>query len=390
MRPFFPHEAAPRGPDAEAAASGLADDPVDMRILLTTEAADTVWPVTLPLAAGLAERGAVVTLAVLGAAPDPARWAEAAAHPRVNLLFLGQPSERTARSAVAVRETSDALAALAWRLDVDLVHLHGAGLLASGGFPVPTLATCHGCVATLWQATETGPLPDDLAWRRDLTGEGLRRADRLIAPTRAAARATMAAYGLTREPAVVHHGLGPRSYLNPRDGAPYVLSAATTWDRADGSRDLEAVAEGLPVPVCASGPLPGGAARPGSVEPLGPLSPEELARRLDQRPIYAALARHAAFGLPVLEAAAAGCALVLSDIPAHRELWADAALLVPAGAPDAARDAVVRLLADRKLRRGLGEAARTRAGSYGVPAMVAGMLAQYQTLRATRPGSVAA
>ena len=37
------------------------------------------------------------------------------------------------------------------------------------------------------------------------------------------------------------------------------------------------------------------------------------------------------FGLPAVEAAASGTAVVLSDIPAHRESLGDAALLRPGG-----------------------------------------------------------
>ena len=43
--------------------------------------------------------------------------------------------------------------------------------------------------------------------------------------------------------------------------------------------------------------------------------------------IFARPARYEPFGLAILEAAQAGCALVLGDIPSLRELWADAALL---------------------------------------------------------------
>ena len=74
------------------------------------------------------------------------------------------------------------------------------------------------------------------------------------------------------------------------------------------------------------------------------------------------------FGLAVLEAAQAGCALLLSDIPTFRELWDGAALFVAAAtiaraSPSRASDA---LLADPATRRGLGGAAARASGArYG-------------------------
>jgi glycosyltransferase involved in cell wall biosynthesis len=51
--------------------------------------------------------------------------------------------------------------------------------------------------------------------------------------------------------------------------------------------------------------------------------------------IYVHPARYEPFGLAILDAALAGCALVLGDIPSLRELWHDAAIFVPT--EDAAR-----------------------------------------------------
>jgi glycosyltransferase involved in cell wall biosynthesis len=51
---------------------------------------------------------------------------------------------------------------------------------------------------------------------------------------------------------------------------------------------------------------------------LGRLDDEEIARELGLRPVFVSLARYEPFGLAVLEAAGAGCALVLSDIESFR------------------------------------------------------------------------
>src|SRR5207248_306231 len=87
------------------------------------------------------------------------------------------------------------------------------------------------------------------------------------------------------------------------------------------------------------------------------------------------------FGLGVLEAAQAGCALVLSDIPTFRELWEGAALFAPPEDPAAFADAFDKLLADPEEAEWLGRLARVRAARYSVEAMVSGTLELYGELR---------
>ena len=97
------------------------------------------------------------------------------------------------------------------------------------------------------------------------------------------------------------------------------------------------------------------------------------------RPVFVSAALYEPFGLAVLEAAAAGCALVLSDIPTFRELWDGAALFV---APDEAAiaDAIAALVADPARRAALGEAARARAARYTPDATAAAMAALHARL----------
>jgi alpha-1,3-rhamnosyl/mannosyltransferase len=63
------------------------------------------------------------------------------------------------------------------------------------------------------------------------------------------------------------------------------------------------------------------------------------------------------FGLPAVEAAACGAALVLSDLPAHRETLDGAAVFVPPTAVEAIAGALMDVLDDPTLRTSLGERA---------------------------------
>jgi len=91
--------------------------------------------------------------------------------------------------------------------------------------------------------------------------------------------------------------------------------------------------------------------------------------------VFASAARYEPFGLAVLEAAQAGCALVLSDIPSFRELWDGAAVFVAPGDEEGWVSALIAAQADPAL----GTAARARAAHYTADAMVdatAAILAQ--------------
>jgi phosphatidylinositol alpha-mannosyltransferase len=70
------------------------------------------------------------------------------------------------------------------------------------------------------------------------------------------------------------------------------------------------------------------------------------------------------FGLVVVEAMAAGCAVVASDIPAFRAVAGGAARLVPPGNPADLADAIVRLLSDPPAIEALASAGRNRAKDF--------------------------
>jgi glycosyltransferase involved in cell wall biosynthesis len=99
-------------------------------------------------------------------------------------------------------------------------------------------------------------------------------------------------------------------------------------------------------------------------------------------------ARYEPFGLSILEAARAGCALVLGDIASLREFWDGAALLVAPDDGDALRDALLRLIDDDTLRARFGARARRRAMFMTASRMADAYLAAYEEIAArTAPAS---
>ena len=342
-------------------------------VLMTADAVGGVWTYALDLGAALGRRGTRVTLALLGPAPTDAQRIDAAAR-GLGLVDLPHPPDWLAEDAAAVRAGGAALAALARDGGADLLHLNHPALGADTAFPCPVLAVTHSCVATWWEAVRGGALPEAFRWRTALHEAGMAGADALAAPSAAFAEATRRVYGFGVPPRVVPNGRdAPAAPADPTVApVPLVLTAGRLWDEGKNLAVLDRAAARLPVTVEAAGPLsgPDGAriALHHTVA-LGPLDAGAMRAKLAERPVFASSALYEPFGLSVLEAAQAGCALVLSDIPTFRELWGDTALFVPPHDDRALAAAVLRLLGDRAYRAERAALSRQRAARYTVEAM---------------------
>lgn len=359
-----------------------------MRVLLTADAVGGVWTYTVDLARALAARDVETVIALLGPAPSDGARDQVRAIPGARLVETGHALDWLSDGPGPILTAGAALAELACDEHVDLVQLNMPSLGGAAPPPVPVVTVIHGCVPTWWQATCPGTaLPADFEWIRELTGEGLRCADATVAPSAAYARAVADLYGLPDTPSVVHNG---RAFAPAVSSGLHdcVFTAGRLWDRAKNVALLDRVAGRLVVPFHAAGPTVGPhgeAIALANLHPLGCLDEAGLARRLAARPVFVSAARFEPFGLAVLEAATAGCALVLSDMPVFRELWADAALFV-AGEDEADWvEAIESVIGDAKLRARLGEAARRRAGRYTAEAMADGMLGVYARVAARHP-----
>ncbi len=365
-----------------------------LRLLMTADAAGGVWTYALDLAAGLAPHGVTTVLAVLGPDPTPDQMAQAAAVPGLEIQLTGLPLDWLAGQSEVVLRAGQALSALAQKTRVDLIHLNSPAHAAGGGFPVPVLAVSHSCVATWWDAVRGGDLPPDFAWRTDLMRRGFLSASTLVVPSRALAEATARRYALPRMPVAVHNGRRPIAAAGTALAeVPPVMAftAGRFWDAGKNIQTLDRAAARLDLPVFAAGPLDGPDGTRVSVTHLrclGRLDETALATWLRAAPIYVSLALYEPFGLAVLEAAQAGCPLVLSDIPSFRELWDGAALFVPPQDDVAVTMAIAGLAENSAERARLGEAARQRAARYTVEAMAETMLAVYRSL--LLPGTAAA
>ncbi len=375
--------------------------PAPARLLMTADAVGGVWAYALELARALAPHGTRVELATMGRRPTAAQRAEAAAagvalhESDWALEWMDDPWADVARA-------GEWLLALERRLAPDLVHVNG---YAHGALPwrAPSVVVAHSCVCSWWRAVRGEDAPAAWDRYRDAAAAGLAAAGAVVAPTRAMADALPAHYGARAAargglPAarVVPNARRAEAYPPAARKEPVVLTAGRLWDDAKNVRAVAVAAAGQPwvayvagddTPPAGAGGGEGAralrdAAAPGEGGPtavrwLGVLEPEALAAWMGRAAVYALPARYEPFGLSALEAALAGCALVLGDIPSLREVWGDAALFVHPESATQLACALRTLDADPDYRQALAERARARALTYTPARMAAGYLDAY-------------
>jgi glycosyltransferase involved in cell wall biosynthesis len=360
------------------------------RMLITADTVGGIWQYATDLAGGLVGHGIEPVLVTLGSRPGAEQ--RAALAPGVELLETDLPLDWLAVSAREVTEAGHMLARLATRLRTDIVQLNAPAYAAAATFDQPVVAVAHSCVGTWWQAVRGGTIDPDLAWRAELTGAGLRAADQVVAPSGAFATMIQHRYDLDERPAVVRNGRRPLA-LSQQPQQDFAFTAGRLWDDGKNVAVLDRGAALMSVPLRMAGPTSGPNGSEIVVrhaEALGSVNETVIARHLAARPVFLSSAVYEPFGLAVLEAAQAGCPLVLSDIPTFRELWDGAARFVyPHDAAGFAR-AVEEIVADPALRSRLGEAAKLRARDYTIERMTAGMAALYAALPARIAERVAA
>jgi glycogen(starch) synthase len=362
-----------------------------MKVLMTTDALGGVFTYCVQLASSLAPLGVEVLLASMGRPLSPEQRAQVRA-------AGAQVVESDFRLEWMDEPWADVERAGEWLLELErqarphLVHVNGYAHAALR-WRSPALAVAHSSVCSWWRAVRGESAPARYTRYRDAVARGLSAARATVAPTAAMLSCLTEEYGRIARAHVIHNGIE----LPPRVSAvkePFVLAAGRVWDPAKNIAQLELAAGELewPVFVAGDGVGPDGREAPAlaGLRALGFLPRAELGRWMQRAAIFALPARYEPFGLSILEAAAAGCALVLGDIPSLRELWGDAAVFVDPSDRVALSIALTGLIADGPGRARLGELARQRAERYGAAAMGGRYLDLYRSLLAPSEASAEA
>jgi glycogen synthase len=359
-----------------------------LTVLMTTDTIGGVWTYSLELAGAMADRGVKVALATMGRHLSPSQRRE------VEDLDLSV-HESDFQLEWMQEPWQDVQLAGQWLLDLqrqtgaDIIHLNG---YAHAALPwsAPTVVAAHSCVSSWWWAVKGQSPGAEWDTYRQQVLAGLRAAEVVVAPTQAMLSMLQACYEPLPRTRVILNGRSG-SLFRPGDKQPIVLSAGRFWDEAKNLATLDVAAQYMRWPVYVAGDTrhPNGQdCQPRHVRRLGQLTPDELGRWLGCASIYVLPARYEPFGLSALEAALAGCCLVLGDLPTLREVWDDSAVFVDPNDPAAIQAAVNNLTLNDDRRDWLARRARQRALELTPQRMATDYHDLYRQLLAPRqPGS---
>lgn len=363
-------------------------DLVGTRVMMTTDAVGGVWTFSAALARALGARGCQVLLVSIGPRPTERQRGAVTACAGVKLIETDLALEWQDPGASDIRRARGQLHELAAQFAPDLIHVNGYRE-ASFGWTVPVVLVAHSCVNSWADACDEVDAFAGDAWDTytDLVGEGLASADAWVAPTASFRNWIAKRYGVAGNGHVIWNGVDEVTAPSSSK-LPVVLAAGRIWDRAKNLASLSSVAADIDWPIRVAGATHvDGVESPSGIahcEMLGPLAAEDMQREMQQAAIFVSPALYEPFGLAVLEAARAGCAVVLSDLASFRELWSGAALFVDPRDTDQVTHALQALCGDPAFLTRMQQAALMRSKRYTSDATVNGYSALYASLLSRR------
>jgi glycosyltransferase involved in cell wall biosynthesis len=275
--------------------------------------------------------------------------------------------------------------------DVDVVH--GTNFVLPVAGSVPGVVTVHDL-----SFLRDDAFPGAVGWR-EMVPWSLARARRAIAPTNAMAEEISDHYGISiANITVTYEGVGSVFFgATPLSDAslegmgirrPFVVAVGTIEPRKNLARLLEAwrraadEVEGWTLVV--AGPRGWGPDLPetSGVVLTGWIGDETLPGLLAAADVFCYPSLYEGFGLPPLEAMAAGTAALVGNYSAASEVLGDAALRVDPADVDAIGDALGRIVTDEPLRRSYALAGKAHAASYTWEGTARATIGAYEAARA--------
>jgi glycosyltransferase involved in cell wall biosynthesis len=362
--------------------------PAPIRVLMTSDAVGGVWTYATELASALAAMEAEVHLVTMGPPPQGEKRAMLRDR-RVRLIESPLALEWQNPAGEDFDNARQFLEDLEDTIEPDIVHLNSFRE-ANFDWLAPVVVVAHSCCNS-W-----GLACNDTAWLSEprwqhytcAVGSGLNKAKAWVSPSHALHNAIRDLYRPNSPGTVIWNGVSP-ARPSTHQKSRFILAAGRMCDSAKNIGTLARASTGLDWPVVVAGPT-SGLATFGELTLLGDLSHSALLSRMQHAAIFVSPALYEPFGLSVLEAASAGCALVLSDIPTFRELWNEAALFVDPKDDGALHDTLATLCRDDGKRAQLQLAAQERSQRYSLTSTVNAYRALYECLQTSHPRRIPA
>ncbi len=337
-----------------------------LRVMMTTDAVGGVWIYCSTLARALCGRGLEVALVTLGPQPRPDQLEAVAGISGLTLEITDLALEWIDPEGLDFRRATERLLEIEDRIRPDVVHLNSYRE-AMSAWRAPVIVVAHSCVRSWWLACHEEE-PREPRWLTYMENvhAGLTAATRWLAPTSSFRNTITKLYRPEGAGLVISNGIEEQVPRTTKQR--FILAAGRQWDEAKNLSMLRRVAPRVPWPIQTNGPLDIRSEDDRQGERSRELSHPALLEVMRRASILASPAVYEPFGLTILEAAAAGCALVLSDIDTLHELWDGAALFVDAHDDAAWQAALTCLARDDALRKDLQKRAAERAQRFPLAA----------------------
>jgi glycosyltransferase involved in cell wall biosynthesis len=350
--------------------------PSHNRVLMTTDTVGGVWTYSCALASKLAESDVDVNLVTIGPRAKSHQLAMLRDQ-RVRLIESDLALEWQDPEGRDVVNAQRVLSGLEVEIAPDIIHLNSFRE-AAFDWNAPVLVVAHSCVNSWGAACNDTVWLTEPKWRHytAAVSAGLDNAQAWVSPSRAFFDVIADLYQPCTPGAIIWNGAARG--LPPLRKQNFIFAAGRIWDPAKNMLALAEAAEGLEWPLLIAGQADDNT--PPGPTWLGHLPHDILRAHLQRAAVFASSALYEPFGLSVLEAASAGCALVLSDIPTFRELWGGAALFVDPMDAVKLNHVLANLCADDKRRSELQRAAYEHSLGYSLDRMASAYARLYEAL----------
>jgi glycosyltransferase involved in cell wall biosynthesis len=273
--------------------------------------------------------------------------------------------------------------------DVDVIH--------ATNFVLPPVGRTPGVVTVHDLSFFSEDIHSGLLRLRDQVPWSIARAAKVVVPSHAIAREVQERFHVADEKmSVIYEGVAPVFFgaSSLADEAlrglgiarPFMLAAGTIQPRKNLARLLDAWRAASDElggwTLVLAGPAGWGPELPETrgVTTIGWMGDETLPGLLAAADVFCYPSLYEGFGLPPLEAMAAGTPALVGAYSAAEEVVGDAALLVDPLNIEAIREGLVRMASDHELRKRLGMAGKVRATSFSWDRTAAETIAVYRSL----------
>ncbi len=337
-----------------------------MKVLMTTDTVGGVWNYSLELCKELEKYDVQIHLAAMGAWPSRQQREQISQCENVILYKSDFKLEWMQDPWDDVEKSHKWINSIYHTIQPDLIHLNNY-VQRDEDWNCPVVTVFHSCVTSWWQAVKGTALPSSWEAYSKMVKNSLNKSDMVVSPTKAIIEKAKDFHNITVPTKVIYNGKA-MEFEEEVEKENFLLCTGRIWDEGKNLRLLSKIAQNLPWPVYIAGnnvnPNTGNICEVENVHFLGKLEPEELKLWMQRAEIFVSPTKYEPFGLSILEAAKAGCALALSNIDTLQELWHGNAIFFDPENAGEAEKVILELISDKDFRDKMASRSKKAAETY--------------------------